>query len=142
MIYKLFFDFGILVLIWITQLIVYPSFTKMEPSNLQEWHRAYTTRISIIVMPLMIGQLGLHVMGLIQQNNKLAIMALFLVLLAWGNTFFFAVPLHNQITAGKEIANSAQKLVSVNAWRTGFWSIIFLIDLFIHFSHKRTKTIS
>lgn len=131
MVYKLLFDFGLVVLIWMTQLIVYPSFTMMDTADLHRWHATYTTRITIIVMPLMVGQLGLHVMGLIQQNNKLAIMALFLVLLAWGNTFFFAVPLHNQITAGKEIADSAQKLVSVNAWRTAFWTLVFMLDFYV-----------
>ena len=131
MIYKLLFDFGIVVLIWMTQLIVYPSFTQFEPSDLQRWHTSYTMRISLIVMPLMLGQLGFHVYQLTQQAGLLQIITLILIVLAWANTFLYAVPLHNQIGAGVEVIESAEKLVSVNAWRTGFWSVVFLIDLFL-----------
>lgn len=131
MIYKLLFDFGIVVLIWMTQLIVYPSFTQFDPSDLQRWHASYTMRISLIVMPLMFGQLGFHVYQLTQQIGLLQIIALILIVLAWANTFLYAVPLHNQIGAGVEVIESAEKLVSVNAWRTGFWSVVFLIDLFL-----------
>lgn len=131
MIYKLLFDFGIVVLIWMTQLIVYPSFTQFDPSDLQRWHASYTMRISLIVMPLMFGQLGFHVYQLTQQIGLLQIIALILIVLAWANTFLYAVPLHNQIGAGVEVIESAEKLISVNAWRTGFWSVVFLIDLFL-----------
>lgn len=131
MIYKLLFDFGIVVLIWMTQLIVYPSFTQFDPSDLQRWHASYTMRISLIVMPLMFGQLGFHVYQLTQQIGLLQIIALILIVLAWANTFLYAVPLHNQIGAGVEVIEFAEKLVSVNAWRTGFWSVVFLIDLFL-----------
>ena len=131
MTYKLLFDFGIVVLIWMTQLIVYPSFTQFNPTDLQQWHASYTIRISILVMPLMFGQLGFHIYHLTQNTGLLPIIALVLIGLAWANTFLFAVPLHNQIGSGIEIVESAQKLVSVNAWRTGFWSIVFLIDLYL-----------
>lgn len=82
-------------------------------------------------MPLMFGQLGFHVYQLTQQIGLLQIIALILIVLAWANTFLYAVPLHNQIGAGVEVIESAEKLVSVNAWRTGFWSVVFLIDLFL-----------
>jgi DMSO reductase anchor subunit len=131
MTYKLLFDFGIVVLIWITQLIVYPSFTQFDPADLQRWHSTYTIRISIIVMPLMIGQLGFHIYYLMQDASPLPIIALVFIILAWVNTFLFAVPLHNLIGVGQEIAQTAQRLVSVNAWRTGFWSIVFFIDLYL-----------
>ncbi len=131
MLAQLLFDFGLVILIWMTQLIVYPSFTKMNLDNLFEWHTSYTGRISILVMPLMIGQLGLHIYGLTQTLNSGQIAAFLFVILAWINTFFYAVPLHNQIAGGKEISQAAKHLVSVNRWRTGFWSIAFIFDLLI-----------
>ncbi len=131
MIAKLLVDFGLVILIWMTQLIVYPSFTQFDPTELQRWHASYTMRISIIVMPLMIGQLGLHLYQFSQGYNVFQILAFVLIILAWANTFLQAVPLHNQIAAGIDIAESARKLVSVNAWRTGFWSIVFIIDLYL-----------
>lgn len=132
MLSKLLVDFGLVILIWMTQLITYPSFTKMSDDNLFKWHASYTTRISILVMPLMIGQIGLHIYGLILSTQFWQIVALALVILAWANTFLFAVPLHNRIAAGRQISESAQKLVSVNAWRTGIWTIVFVIDLLLY----------
>ncbi|MBO6794300.1 MAG: hypothetical protein JJ895_10355 [Balneolaceae bacterium] len=132
MLAKLLVDFGLVILIWMTQLITYPSFTKMNEESLSDWHASYTTRISILVMPLMIGQIGLHIYGLMQSVQVLQIVALVLVILTWANTFLFAVPLHNQIAVGQQISKSARKLVSVNAWRTGLWTIVFIIDLLLY----------
>ena len=128
---KLLFDFVLFVLIWMTQLIVYPSFTHFDPSNLQKWHSLYTLRISILVMPLMVGQLVIHIHQLTQDLSLISSIALIFILLAWGNTFLYAVPLHNQIASGVDISIVAEKLVSVNAWRTWCWSFVFLIDVFL-----------
>lgn len=122
-------DFGLVILIWMTQLIVYPSFTKFSKDELFTWHSTYTVRISVLVMPLMIGQLGIHVYELFQTVTVTGLVALGFIILAWVNTFLFAVPLHNRISSGDNISAAAIDLVSVNAWRTGFWTIVFLIDL-------------
>ena len=53
-------DFGLFILIWLTQLVIYPSFTYFREQDLTRWHRKYTRAISYIVMPLMLGQVGLH----------------------------------------------------------------------------------
>lgn len=132
MLAQLLIDFGLVILIWMTQLIVYPSFTQMNSDNLFDWHTSYTGRISILVMPLMIGQLGLHIYGLTQTLSSGQIAAFLFVILAWINTFFFAVPLHNQIAGGKEISQAAKQLVSVNKWRTAFWSFVFIIDVLLY----------
>ena len=50
-------DFGLLVLIWMVQLVVYPGFKYYQRERLLEWHARYTSRISYIVGPLMLGQL-------------------------------------------------------------------------------------
>ena len=128
---KLLFDFGLFVLIWMTQLIVYPSFTQFDPVDLQTWHSSYTLRISILVMPLMVGQLVVHIHQLSRDYSLIPSVALVCILLAWVNTFLYAVPLHNQIASGVDISIAAEKLVSVNAWRTWCWSFVFFIDVFL-----------
>jgi DMSO reductase anchor subunit len=128
---KLLFDFGLFVLIWMTQLIVYPSFTQFDPVDLQKWHSSYTLRISILVMPLMVGQLVVHIHQLSRDYSLIPSVALVCILLAWVNTFLYAVPLHNQIASGVDISIAAEKLVSVNAWRTWCWSFVFFIDVFL-----------
>ena len=55
---RLLVDFGLLVLIWIIQLIIYPSFLFYRAKELITWHKMYTKAIALIVIPLMLGQLG------------------------------------------------------------------------------------
>lgn len=128
--WKLLIDFGLVILIWMTQLVVYPSFTYFSENDLLKWHEKYTTAVSIIVMPLMLGQLATHSYLISQQFNALRGVALLLVLLTWVNTFFFAVPLHNSISEGKEVIGAARSLVNVNWYRTVLWSLIFLLTLY------------
>jgi len=53
------FDFGMLVLIWLVQLIIYPSFEFTDKDAFLGWHEKYTGLITVVVLPLMLGQLGL-----------------------------------------------------------------------------------
>lgn len=127
--YRLLIDFGLVVLIWMTQLVVYPSFTYFQPGDLVRWHEKYTTAVSIIVMPLMLGQLVAHSYDLSQVFTWWRAVAFILILLAWVNTFFFAVPLHNKIGANQEVIASAKRLVAVNWYRSGLWSVVSLLSL-------------
>ena len=122
-------DFGLVILIWMTQLVVYPSFTYFSPENLYTWHKKYTTAISVIVMPLMLSQIALHLFQLYEGFNWLRLIALLLIVLAWINTFFYAVPLHNKIEKNNDIINAASSLVAVNWYRTSFWSASFAVSL-------------
>lgn len=129
MIWKLLVDFGLVVLIWMIQLVVYPSFTYYAEADLVNWHTKYTTAISIIVMPLMLSQVGLHGLGLMNDFNWLKLICAVLIGLTWVNTFFFAVPLHNQIAANQNVLEAAHGLVRVNWYRTGLWSLVFLLSI-------------
>ncbi len=120
------FDFGLLILIWMTQLVVYPSFQYYSHSDLKNWHSKYTTRITILVMPLMTGQLFLHLMSAYQESNWVGVLSLGIIATVWVNTFFFAVPIHNQIDKQKP-DQLIPKLIRVNWYRTIAWTIVFLI---------------
>ena len=130
MIWKLLIDFGLVILIWMTQLVVYPSFMYYSEPDLIHWHTKYTTAISIIVMPLMLTQVGMHGWQLSQNFSWLNLGVSALIALAWVNTFFFAVPLHNQIAAENNVLEAARGLVSVNWYRTVLWTTVFLISLY------------
>ncbi len=127
---KILIDFGLVILIWMTQLVVYPSFTHFSSQDLVRWHEKYTTAISILVMPLMIGQLVLHSYDLAVTFTWYRTIAFVLILLAWINTFFYAVPLHNRISVGSDVCRSAKNLVVINWYRTALWSLVFAIGLF------------
>lgn len=127
-------DFGLFVLIWLVQLIIYPSFTFMEKANLEAWHPKYTIMISVVVMPLMLLQLGSTLYLTYVSFNYILVVQSILIILLWAATFFQAVPLHNQIDSGFEIQNAAKELVQVNWKRTIMWSLIIILNLLNRFT--------
>ena len=126
-------DFGLFVLIWTVQLIVYPSFRFYSPEELRSWHRRYTPRISFIVIPLMLGQLMLYGTLLQQEKNTYSIGSFSLVLLVWLLTFTVFVPRHKGITAGESSEKTLKELVDFNWGRTLIWSFLFLWNYSVNF---------
>lgn len=122
-------DFGMVVLIWIVQLVVYPGFLFYAKEDLLRWHGQYTGAITIIVMPLMLGQLCLHGWKLYNQFSSMGLVIFLLVLSTWAVTFLVSVPLHNQISSGVDIEVASAKLVSTNWIRTVQWTLIFILGL-------------
>ncbi len=124
-------DFGLVVLIWMTQLIVYPSFEYFQEVDLRRWHKIYTSKISLLVLPLMLIQAVLYAYRFVFNFEWLDLFILVLLVAVWINTFFYAIPLHGKITEGKEVLRSARHLVRVNWYRTFLWTIIFLFNLWL-----------
>ncbi|MEL7144903.1 MAG: hypothetical protein AAFO69_00940 [Bacteroidota bacterium] len=124
------FNFGLLVLTWMVQLIVYPGFQYYNAENLDRWHQAYTPAISIIVIPLMFGQLFATGYQLFRQQDIVSGTVFLLVVIVWVLTFVRAVPLHNQIAVGSDTENAIQSLLGVHWYRTVVWSLIFILGLF------------
>lgn len=122
-------DFGLVVLIWITQLITYPSFAYMSVTELLKWHPKYTTAITYIVMPLMLSQLFLHSYAVYHTLDWIFGIRLFLVLGAWIITFAWAVPQHQKISKGAVTPMILAQLVSMNWLRTIIWTTIFLLSI-------------
>jgi hypothetical protein len=52
-------SFGLIVLIWLVQLVIYPAFASIAPERFARWHARYTRTVTWIVAPLMLGQAGL-----------------------------------------------------------------------------------
>ena len=127
-------DFGLLVLIWIIQTIVYPGFKYSDVELFAEWHGQYSMLISFIVIPLMLAQVGIVGMQLIKTPSWSISLAALLVGLVWVSTFLQAVPIHNALQAtpqltSEELQRHASKLVSVNWVRTILWTCIFALGL-------------
>lgn len=125
-------DFGLVVLIWMVQLIIYPSFRYYNPAELAVWHPKYTGLITLIVGPLMLAQVGLVGWELVTRFSWLTLAAAVLVGLMWASTAFQAVPIHNAIAAGDASPETLARLVSVNWVRTVGWTLLFLMDLWLH----------
>jgi len=126
---RLLFDAGLFVLIWMVQLVVYPSFTFYNSDNLKRWHDKYTKQITFIVMPLMLGQLAAIGAQLWEEATWYTVLSGVLVFLLWGSTFLKFMPLHNRITAGDFETKILDDLIHYNWGRTVLWSVLFLISM-------------
>lgn len=49
-------DFGIVIVVWFAQVIMYPSLAHIEREAFVSWHRKYSSRIALFVIPLLCGQ--------------------------------------------------------------------------------------
>ncbi|MBO6607527.1 hypothetical protein [Psychroserpens sp.] len=126
---RLLIDFGLVILIWMVQLNIYPSFLYYAREDLVQWHQKYTVGIAVIVIPLMFGQLGIYGYQLIQSQDPFPILGFAIVLIQWILTFAIFVPLHNAIGQNLHSDRTLQNLVKRNWWRTFLWSGLFVWSL-------------
>lgn len=120
-------NFGLLVLTWMVQLIVYPGLQYYNLDNLAKWHQAYTPAISIIVIPLMFGQLFISGYLVFSKTSFLNIAIIVLVVLVWVITFLMAVPAHSKIATNIEPYKQIADLIRINWYRTAVWTVIFIL---------------
>jgi len=130
--YLMLIDFGLVVLIWLVQLIIYPSLLYYSEKDLGKWHDKYTSLISGFVIPMMIVQVSYHAYLLIINPNIIYVINFGSIIAIWAVTFFYAIPLHGNIAQGKYIRASLEKLIKINWYRTALWTQIFIIYLLIY----------
>jgi hypothetical protein len=128
---RLLLDFGLVVLIWIIQRIVYPSFLHYTAENLIIWHKEYTSRFSVIVIPLMIGQLGISMYQAFIVTNLYTVVSLVIVIVIWLSTFMQFVPIHSNISKGQVNEKTLNSLVAKNWLRTFLWSLLFVMNFIV-----------
>jgi hypothetical protein len=110
-------------LIWMVQLVHYPSFQYVAEEQFVTFHHHHTTSISIIVMPLMIMELALSIwLSYSYGWNWRYLSPLLIVLAIWACTFFISVPLHGLLEKTKDTQVIAD-LVRTNWPRTILWTI-------------------
>jgi len=118
---------GLLALIWLVQIIIYPGFRRIPSNVFSSYHRWYVTRISIIVFPLMIGEVVVTIRWLmLEMNSFYSFVAAFLVVIIWLSTFTLQVPIHRRLQTGKDDAR-IRRLVSTNWIRTIAWTVKAII---------------
>lgn len=123
-------DFGMCVVLWLVQLVIYPSFLRLKSNELVAWHKTYTFRVSFVILPLMFGQLALSILSVVGDASILEWTAFAFVLVCWILTFFVSVPLHRKIEQNDITRETRQKLIATNWPRTILWSVIFGLGLF------------
>lgn len=129
---RLMTDFGLLVLIWMVQLIIYPGFVFVSMKHFVHWHKRYMMLITFIVAPLMFLQAGLVAVQVILQGRWADWASLLLVIVLWLLTFLLAVPLHNRLGQPDTHEEVTEKLVAVNWYRTICWSALWAISFSVY----------
>ena len=117
-------DSGLLILIWLVQLIIYPSFRHTEADSFITWHARYTRLISLFVVPLVLIQAGIEFILFFFQAPRWLRISIIAVI--WVSTFKISVPCHKQLQAEGKAKEIMERLVRTNWIRTILWSILFL----------------
>lgn len=132
---RLAIDFGLVVLIWMVQLLIYPGFKYFGSKGLGSWHRIYTRNITFIVAPMMIAQLIIMSYFWIHYPAMLApnILYTILVSLTWITTMLFFIPMHASIDKNPTDLKLLNKLTNWNWMRVFLWNTILTLDLFLLF---------
>jgi hypothetical protein len=129
-------DAGLVVLIWMVQLIVYPSFLYYQPKDLVSWHQKYTNRIAVIVVPLMFLQLAISFYDVFYQFDTLNTIRFLLVIFLWIFTFTSFAPLHVKITNNNFDKKLLKLLIQRNWIRTFLWCVLFGISISNYFAQN------
>jgi len=128
--FHLLIDFALCVVLWLVQLVIYPSFRWIQKEALTDWHSTYTFRVSFVIIPLMLTQLILSIVTVVSPSRQpIDGMILALVIIAWILTFFVSVPLHRKIEEGRDTERAISELINTNWPRTIVWSLIFAAAL-------------
>ncbi len=116
-------SWGLLVLIWLVQVIIYPGLFRISSKEFVKYHSWYTIRITAIVLPLMICEVIITAGWLILDKVTIfSAIAAFFVVFVWLSTFMLQVPIHKQLQSGKD-KTLIRRLVKTNWIRTFAWSM-------------------
>ena len=116
--------------IWVIQLLHYPSFHFISEKKYIEFQHFHMQRISFIVIPVMLIELASALLLSYFFRSSLTIILLALLLGIWGITFIFFTNMHQKLTNGFD-PSIVDKLVKINWSRTALWSLRLIILLSI-----------
>jgi hypothetical protein len=113
--------------IWMVQLVHYPSFALVPPDGFRVFHQAHLKRMGWVVMAPMVLELLLAGWLAWVWPGAAAWWALGLVVVIWAVTFFVSVPLHNRLAADGSTFATVYGLIKTNWLRTLAWTARLLL---------------
>lgn len=118
----LFSTFAMTGVIWLVHLLTYPAMRLIEHKSYASYHQFHTSRIGLVVIPLMLLEMMTSVALLILETSKIFFIFNFLgLLLIWFNTFFHSVPAHQKLINQKN-EQALEHLIKMNLIRTLVWT--------------------
>jgi len=120
-------------LIWIVQLVHYPSFSFVDKSLYRDFQYFHMQRITYIVAPVMVIELlSASVILYKYYMNWYFSLSILVLALIWVNTALLNIPVHNKLLANKD-EMLINKLVLYNWPRTILWSLRVILLIFFIF---------
>ena len=124
--------------IWVIQIVHYPSFHFIEKELYTAFQKFHMNKISIIVIPIMLAELITGMMLFLDRSSKspFLIISFVILVLIWLITGVFFSKAHNELMTGyqKLVVN---QLVVMNWIRTLLWTLRLLLltyFVYLHFS--------
>ena len=124
--------------IWVIQIVHYPSFHFIEKELYTAFQKFHMNKISIIVIPIMLAELITGMMLFLDKSSKspFLIISFVILVLIWLITGVFFTKAHNELIAGyQELV--VNQLVAMNWIRTLLWTLRLLLltcFVYLHFS--------
>jgi hypothetical protein len=126
------------MLIWIIQVVHYPSFRFVDEKLFSSFHSFHSRSISYLVMPLLILEL-IVTATLVSKlpTNLLVLASSFLAAGIWFITFFVSVPCHNILSKTHD-SKTIEKLIKTNWIRTLLWTskMVLAVYLYLEVTHE------
>ena len=114
--------------IWLVQVLVYPSFKLIPESEFKEFHKRHCDRISFLVAP-MFAQGFFAAMALFEGTRTPEwIFHVFAIVLIFIITAVQSAPAHGKLSGAKDLV-TIERLIAWNWARTLVWSAEFAIIL-------------
>lgn len=114
-------------LIWLIQVVHYPSFLFIDIEKYSKFQKFHMSRISYVVIPIMMIELlsGVYLF-LFYTFSIYLIIELFILAITWILTGLFFSRMHTELVE-KFNKNIINKMINLNWFRTCFWSIRLVI---------------
>ena len=119
--------------IWVIQLVHYPSFHFVELKQYTTFQRFHMARISYVVIPAMLTELFTLILIVISmdQIDTLVLASAILLIFIWLMTAVFFSGVHQKLTLGYD-QTVVDKLVKLNWGRTLLWTLrLLLISIYM-----------
>lgn len=121
--------------IWVIQLVHYPSFHYVNMVVYTKFQKFHMSRISFIVMPVMIFEIVSAMLLLVYSSTWLYVLNMLLLFMIWLSTALLSVPCHARLEKAYSFED-VDKLVKTNWPRTLLWSLrLILLFYLVNFVH-------
>jgi hypothetical protein len=122
------------ILIWLVQVVHYPSFRFIDQKNFINFEIFHKTSISALVMPLMALEIFCLSLLLYKDLSSIPVLASCgLVTLIWFTTIFYSMPCHETLSLGAN-AEIIERLINTNWPRTIAWTLKLAIAFYLYLS--------